>query len=181
MQRKQPMTDAELEAWEASRDLEAELLLSARQMAAGKTRKVYTPVAAARQKTGLSQDGFASLLGVSVRTLQQWEQGRREPTGAAKTLLTIAARMPEAFRVIDPAYTPPNATGVVREAESAVEIMKSAVAAANHAFESVQRAVKQVSDIAEANFSAVSETAANAAKRSSRTAAGTRSRQHGRA
>ncbi len=41
-------------------------------------------------KTGLSQNAFAELLGVSVRTLQDWEQGRREPCGAAKTLLKIA-------------------------------------------------------------------------------------------
>jgi putative transcriptional regulator len=40
------------------------------------------------------------LLGVSVRTLQDWEQGRREPSGAAKTLLRIAASTPEAIRLV---------------------------------------------------------------------------------
>ncbi len=48
--------------------------------------------------------------------------------------------------------------------ETAVAVMKSAVAAANNAFESVQKAVKQASDMAEANFAAVSSTAVNAAK-----------------
>ena len=45
--------------------------------------------------SGLSQPNFAALLGVSVRTRQDWEQGRREASGAAKTLIKIAARHPE--------------------------------------------------------------------------------------
>ncbi|MGD0886833.1 MAG: helix-turn-helix domain-containing protein [Thermodesulfovibrionales bacterium] len=49
-------------------------------------------VAEARAKTGLSQDKFAALLGISVRTLRDWEQGRRSPSGAARTLLRIAAK-----------------------------------------------------------------------------------------
>ena len=43
-----------------------------------------------REKTGLSQPRYAELVGVSVRTLQEWEQGRRAPSGAARTLLLIA-------------------------------------------------------------------------------------------
>ena len=54
--------------------------------------------------------------------------------------------------------------------ETAVAVMKSAVAAANNAFESVQKAVKQASDVAEANFQAVSTTAVNAAKTTAQTA-----------
>ena len=54
--------------------------------------------------------------------------------------------------------------------ETAVAVMKSAVAAANNAFESVQKAVKQASDVAEANFNAVSTTAVNAAKSTAQTA-----------
>lgn len=49
----------------------------------------------ARVNLGLSQQKFADLLGISVRTLHDWEQGRREPSGAAKTLLKIAALHPE--------------------------------------------------------------------------------------
>jgi putative transcriptional regulator len=54
-------------------------------------------VATIREKTGLSQSRFASLLGVSVRTLQDWEQGRRAPSGAARTLLLVAAKSPRAL------------------------------------------------------------------------------------
>ena len=50
----------------------------------------------ARQKLGLSQDQFARLLGISVRTLHQWEQGRRKPSGAARILLRVASQSPEA-------------------------------------------------------------------------------------
>jgi DNA-binding transcriptional regulator YiaG len=55
-------------------------------------------VAAARAATGLSQTAFAKLLGVSVRTLQEWEQGRKVPSGAAATLLKVAARHPEVLQ-----------------------------------------------------------------------------------
>jgi putative transcriptional regulator len=48
-----------------------------------------------RGKLGLSQSKFASLLGISADTLQNWEQGRRSPTGPAKVLLKIATRHPE--------------------------------------------------------------------------------------
>ena len=54
-------------------------------------------IARIREKTGLSQARFAQLLGVSVRTLQDWEQGRRAPSGAARTLLMVAARNPQAL------------------------------------------------------------------------------------
>jgi putative transcriptional regulator len=48
-----------------------------------------------RDKLGLSQTKFAALLGISEDTLQNWEQGRRQPTGPAKVLLKVAARHPE--------------------------------------------------------------------------------------
>ena len=80
-----------------------DLLESVRQMKAGKAAKTtvvqLTPAADARAKVGVSQVAFASLLGVSVRTLQDWEQGRREPSSAARTLLRIAAQSPEAVRL----------------------------------------------------------------------------------
>lgn len=55
-------------------------------------------VAAARAATGLSQAEFAKLLGVSVRTLQEWEQGRKVPSGAAATLLKVATRHPRVLK-----------------------------------------------------------------------------------
>jgi putative transcriptional regulator len=54
-------------------------------------------VASVRKKTGLSQLQFATLLGVSVRTLLEREQSRRAPSGAAGTLLLIAAKNPRAL------------------------------------------------------------------------------------
>lgn len=98
MKSKKTLSDKELEAFEASRNLGAELLESVRQMKAGKGRVVLSPVISARKKSGLSQAEFARLLGVSVRTLQEWEQGRRQPSGAAKTLIGIAERRPDVLR-----------------------------------------------------------------------------------
>ena len=71
-----PLTKAALAAYEAKRDLAAELLQSVREMKAGQFHVVSSPVIEALNKTGLSQSQFAVLLGVSVRTLQGWEQGR---------------------------------------------------------------------------------------------------------
>ncbi|HUG10213.1 MAG TPA: helix-turn-helix domain-containing protein [Opitutaceae bacterium] len=53
-------------------------------------------VSEVRENLGLSQQELADLLGISRRTLENWEQGRREPTGAAKVLLRVAERHPEA-------------------------------------------------------------------------------------
>ena len=79
-----------------------DLLESVKQMRRGhaaRVTKVKLPAAAeARASTGLSQQEFARLLGVSPRTLQDWEQGRREPTGAAKTLLKVAVKHPKLLR-----------------------------------------------------------------------------------
>jgi putative transcriptional regulator len=79
---------------------EKDLLESIRQAKRGEGRVIKVAVTAAteaRMKLGVSQSAFAKLLGVSVRTLQEWEQGRREPSGAARTLLRIALRSPEAI------------------------------------------------------------------------------------
>jgi putative transcriptional regulator len=98
MKSKKPLSDKELEVFEGSRDMSKELLKSVRQMVAGKGRVVLSPVISARKKSGMSQAEFAKLLGVSVRTLQEWEQGRRQPSGAAKTLISIAERRPEVLK-----------------------------------------------------------------------------------
>ena len=80
-------------------ELGQKLLSSIREMKAGKVGRVteVTPnqVAAARIKTGLSQAQFAKALHISARTLQEWEQGRRQPSGAAQALIQIAFRHPE--------------------------------------------------------------------------------------
>ena len=79
-----------------NRDIGSEILHGIRELKQGKSGRVLNipPVAEVRQKTGLSQSKFATLLGVSVRTLQDWEQGRRAPSGAARTLLLIAHKNP---------------------------------------------------------------------------------------
>jgi putative transcriptional regulator len=81
-----------------------DLLQSVRDMrskrAAKTTKVIVTRASEARSRVGLTQAEFAKLLGVSVRTLQDWEQGRREPTGAAQTLLRVAEQHPRVLRGI---------------------------------------------------------------------------------
>jgi len=60
-------------------------------------KSVDPDVVAIRRKYQLSQAKFAALLGISVATLRNWEQGRRKPEGAAKVLLRVADRHPEAI------------------------------------------------------------------------------------
>ncbi|MDT7848205.1 type II toxin-antitoxin system MqsA family antitoxin [Methylophilus sp. VKM B-3414] len=77
----------------------ADLLTSVKELKAGKvarsTQVDVSFVVSARNQVGLSQSEFAQLLGVSVRTLQAWEQGRIKPSGAAQTLMRIAHKHPE--------------------------------------------------------------------------------------
>jgi len=81
------------------RNIGLEILQGLREIKRGDYGRVTTlpSVTSIREKTGLSQARFAQLLGVSVRTLQDWEQGRRAPSGAAKTLLMIAEKNPRAL------------------------------------------------------------------------------------
>ena len=120
------MTDAQLKARDASRNIGAELLEAVRELQANKAGRTTTfePLAdgsvrrtvtlangtvqtqevlagpqwqllAARTQAGLSQSEFARVTGVSVRTLQEWEQGRKVPSGAAQSLLKLVSRHPE--------------------------------------------------------------------------------------
>ena len=93
MQSRKKAADSETQAFQR------DLLRSVKQMSAGKaaskTKVKVPPVVSARHASGLSQAQFASVLGISVRTLQKWEQGEREPSGAAKTLIRIAQRHPK--------------------------------------------------------------------------------------
>jgi putative transcriptional regulator len=95
-----PLSQKALLAYEANRDLATELLQAVREMKAGHVQVVSSPVIEARNGTGLSQSEFAALLGVSVRTLQGWEQGRKQPSGAARTLLAIASANPKALLAV---------------------------------------------------------------------------------
>ncbi len=123
------MTEQELLARDAGRDVGAELLQAVRDVKAGRwarkttftvlpegvvCRRIERPdgtvekeerltgprweLMAARARSGLSQADFAQALGVSKRTLENWEQGRAEPTGAARRLLKLAARFPETLQ-----------------------------------------------------------------------------------
>lgn len=87
-------------------DLFEELLESVKQGGAilrGKMKpgRVFefadTDIQKLRKQYGLSQEKFATLLGISVSTLRNWEQGRRKPEGPARVLLRVAAKHPEAI------------------------------------------------------------------------------------
>ncbi len=81
------------------RNIGKEILEGIREIKRGEYGRITTipSVASIRENTGLSQSRFAQLLGVSLRTLQEWEQGRRAQSGAARTLLLIAEKNPKAL------------------------------------------------------------------------------------
>lgn len=120
------MTDEQLQARDAKRDIGAELLASLRELQTGKIARKTTfqplpdgsvrrtvtladgviqsteilsgakwQLLAARMQSGLSQSEFARATGISVRTLQEWEQGRKSPSGAAQSLLKLLSRHPQ--------------------------------------------------------------------------------------
>lgn len=82
----------------------SELLRAVKQMNARKRGRVYTPeqllAISARQSVNLTQKEFARLLNVSIDSVQDWEQGRRSPRGAARTLLRVAKSHPEVLEEI---------------------------------------------------------------------------------
>ena len=94
--------DRKLANWEKSRNIGSEILQGIRDIKAGRIGRKFTvdsfAIVRARENSGLSQSQFASLLGVSIRTLQDWEQGRREPNAAAQTLIKVAEKHPKVLR-----------------------------------------------------------------------------------
>lgn len=90
----------------AERDIGKEILDGIREIKAHKagenilrsqTLKEPASPQVIRSKLNLSQAAFAGLMGVSIRTIQDWEQGRRKPSGPAEALLRIAEQKPEVF------------------------------------------------------------------------------------
>jgi len=100
------LTSKQLIARDGKRDLKTELAPGLHEMRTGRTPAHRVPlfdsseVTAARLKVGLSQRKFAQVLGVSPRTLEGWEQGRRTPSGAARSLLLIAKKRPDVLREV---------------------------------------------------------------------------------
>ncbi len=91
-----------IEVWERQRDLGTEILEGLQDIKAGRTGRRFSAesfaLVRAREKSKLSQSQFAELLGISIRTLQEWEQGRRAPSAAAKTLIRVAEKHPRVLR-----------------------------------------------------------------------------------
>ncbi len=98
------LTGRELAKFESERDIWQEVLAGVMEIKAGGGKLISaeptSPIIKARLISGFTQEQFANLLGVSKRTLEQWEQGRRTPSGAAKTLLKVAQLHPEILREI---------------------------------------------------------------------------------
>jgi len=96
------MTEKQIAKWEKSRNIGQEVLQGIRDIKAGRIGRRFTvdsyAIVRAREKACLTQAEFAELLGVSVRTLQDWEQGRREPNAAARTLIKVAEKHPKVLR-----------------------------------------------------------------------------------
>ncbi len=82
-----------------------DILEGIRQMKASEIGRIYTPeqilAIAARRSSKLTQVEFAQLLDVSVDAIRDWEQGRRSPRGAARTLLRVAMQHPNVLRRLD--------------------------------------------------------------------------------
>ncbi|SRR5712692_4891799 len=98
------LTGRALAKFEAERDIWQEVLDGVCEIKVGGGRRFEvaprSSIVRARLQSGLTQAQFAALLGVSKRTLEQWEQGRREPSRAAKTLIRVAELHPEVLREI---------------------------------------------------------------------------------
>jgi putative transcriptional regulator len=98
------LTGKALADFETRRDIWQEVVDGVCDIKAGRGRRTKveprSPIVRVRLQAGLTQAQFAALLGVSKRTLEQWEQGRRVPSGAAKTLIRVAQLHPDVLREI---------------------------------------------------------------------------------
>ncbi len=99
------MSEREIERRDAQRDLNQELLDDLHVMQDGvkdlRTFVVDQPtIVTARHAMGMTQAEFSRVLNVSLRTLQDWEQGRRTPTGAAQSLIKLAVRRPDVLKEV---------------------------------------------------------------------------------
>jgi putative transcriptional regulator len=96
------LTEKQLVERDSNRDIGEELLQAIKDVKAGNYGAKYSlepnDIVKTRLKCGLSQTQFAAALHISPRTLQQWEQGRRRPSGAAETLLRILFRYPDVLK-----------------------------------------------------------------------------------
>lgn len=85
----------------SKRNIGQEMLEGVLAIKAGQGQRVTVQipgdVKAIRDRMDMSQSAFAGILGVSVRTVQEWEQGRRKPSGPAASLLRVVQRHPEAL------------------------------------------------------------------------------------
>ncbi len=83
------------------RNIGQEILEGVKAIKEGKGRRIKVELSSdvkkIRERLHLSQSAFAALMGVSIKTLQEWEQGRRKPSGPASALLRVANRHPEAL------------------------------------------------------------------------------------
>jgi len=98
------LNEKELLERDANRNVGEELLQAIRDIKSGNLGQIsrfeISPIARARHQLDLSQAEFAKILGVPLRTLQEWEQGRRQPSGAAKSLIAIAIKRPDVLKEI---------------------------------------------------------------------------------
>ena len=83
------------------RNIGQEIIEGVKAIKEGKGRRIKVELSSdvkkIRERLHLSQSAFAALMGVSIKTLQEWEQGRRKPSGPASALLRVANRHPEAL------------------------------------------------------------------------------------
>jgi putative transcriptional regulator len=94
-----PLSDEELAAFEATRDIKEELKQALQDLQEGRGRVVYSPLIAVRKSAGVTQQQFAEFLGISVDTLEDWEQQRQHPSKTALMMIAIALSKPEVLRI----------------------------------------------------------------------------------